>query len=45
MNVAVAAEKCKCRKFSAEEFLIGLVLIIGAAEFSQKGVDLFGLRD
>jgi hypothetical protein len=45
MNTAVAAEKCKCRKFSAEEFLIGLALIIGAAEFSQKGVDLFGLRD
>ena len=38
MNTAVAAEKCKCRKFSAEEFLIGLALIIGAAEFSQKGV-------
>jgi hypothetical protein len=45
MNAAVAAEKCKCRKFSAEEFLIGVALIIGAAEFSQKGVDLFGVRD
>jgi hypothetical protein len=25
--------------------LIGLALIIGAAEFSQKGVDLFGNKE
>jgi hypothetical protein len=24
INAAVAADKCKCRKFSGEEFLIGL---------------------
>jgi hypothetical protein len=42
MNRAVESTKCKCKKFSYEEFLIGLGLMIGAAEFSQKGVDLFG---
>ena len=45
MNEAIVAEKCKCQKFIAEEFLIGLALIIGASEFSQKEVDLFGSRD
>jgi hypothetical protein len=45
LNAAVAAEKCKCKKFSEEEFLVGLALIIGAAEFSQKGVDLFGSKN
>jgi hypothetical protein len=45
MNQAVEEERCKCRKFSLEEFLIGLALIIGAAEFSQKGVDLFGNKE
>ena len=45
LNAAVEAEKCKCKKFSEEEFLVGLALIIGAAEFSQKGVDLFGSKN
>ena len=45
MNAAVAAEKCKCKKFSEEEFLVGLGLLVGAAEFSQKGVDLFGSKN
>ncbi len=45
MNDAVEKERCKCRKFTPEEFLIGLALIIGAADFSQKGVDLFGSKD
>jgi hypothetical protein len=45
LNAAIAAEKCKCKKFSEEEFLVGLALMIGAAEFSQKGVDLFGSKD
>ena len=44
MNREVEASKAKCKKFSYEEFLIGLGLIIGAAEFSQKGVDLFGTK-
>jgi hypothetical protein len=45
MNNAVSAEKCKCRKFTAEEFLVGLGLLIGAAEFSPKGINLFGGKD
>jgi hypothetical protein len=42
LNQAVENERCKCKKFTAEEFLTGLALIIGSSEFSQKGVDLFG---
>ncbi len=42
MNTAIAAERCKYKKFSKEEFLAGLALMIGAVEFSQKGGDLFG---
>jgi hypothetical protein len=42
MNAAIEASKAKCKRFSCEEFLIGLGLIVGAAEFSQKGVDPFG---
>jgi len=42
MNLEVEASKTRCKKFTHEEFLIGLGLLIGAAEFSQKGVDLFG---
>jgi len=45
MNIAVIASKAKCKKFSNEEFLIGLEIIIGAAEFSQKGVDLFSVKN
>jgi hypothetical protein len=41
----MSAEKCKCRKFTAEEFLVVLGLLIGAAEFSLKGVDLFCVKD
>ena len=42
MNSEVEASKARCKRFTKEEFLIGLGLLIGAAEFSQKGVDLFG---
>jgi hypothetical protein len=45
MNVAIEKAKAKCKKFSNEEFLTGLGLLIGAAEFSQKGVDLFNVKD
>ncbi len=45
LNAVVAAEKCKCKKISEEEFLVGLALIIGAVEFSQKGVDLFDSKN
>ena len=44
MNLAVDASKAKCKKFTSEEFLTGLGLIIGSAEFSQIGVDLFGTK-
>ncbi len=42
MNLEIQASNSKCRKFSYEEFLIGMGLMIVAAEFSQKGVELFG---
>jgi len=42
MNLEVEASKTRCKKINLEEFFIGLGLLIGAAEFSQKGVDLFG---
>jgi hypothetical protein len=42
MNSEVEASKARCKRFTKEEFLIGLGLLIGAAEFSQKGVILFG---
>ncbi len=44
MNLAVETSKAKYKKFTNEEFLTGLGLIIGSAEFSQKGVDLFGTK-
>jgi hypothetical protein len=34
MNLAVEASKAKCKKFTNEQFLTGLGLIIGSAEFS-----------
>lgn len=45
MNDAIASASCKCKKFSDEEFLIGLALMIGSSEFSQKGVELFSSKD
>jgi hypothetical protein len=30
-------EKCKCRKFTNEEFLIGLALIMGLQSSPRKG--------
>jgi hypothetical protein len=42
MNLEVEASKMQCKKFTLEEFLIGLGLLIRVSEFSQKGVDLFG---
>jgi hypothetical protein len=45
LNYAVARTSCKCKKFTEEEFLIGLGLLIGACEFSQKGVELFSTKD
>jgi hypothetical protein len=34
----------KVKRFTYEEFLIGIALLIGAAEFSQKGVQLFSFN-
>ena len=45
MNVAVLASKAKTRLFSETEFLTGLGILIGAAEFAQRGCDLFSTKD
>jgi hypothetical protein len=45
MNAKVVASKAKCKRFSYEEFIIGLGLIIGVSDFSQKGVELFGMKN
>jgi hypothetical protein len=44
MNLAVETSKAKCKKFTNEAFLTGLGLIIGSADFTQKGVNLFGTK-
>jgi hypothetical protein len=45
MNAAIEAAEVKCRPFSEREFLIGLAILIGAAEFAKRGSDLFSVRD
>ncbi len=45
LNNAVVASKAKCRLFTSKEFLTGLAIIIGAAEFARRGSDLFGVKD
>jgi hypothetical protein len=35
---SVVAAKAKCRLFTSKEFLTGLELIIGAAEFARMGL-------
>jgi len=45
MNEVVEKAACRCKKFSNEEFLTGLAMLIGAAEFSQKGIELFTDKD
>jgi hypothetical protein len=45
LNEAVGASKSKCRLFTSNEFLIGLGIIIGAAEFAKRGSDLFAVKD
>ena len=44
MNIAVAASKAKCTKFTNDEVLTGLGIITRATEFSQKWVDLFDVK-
>jgi hypothetical protein len=41
MKLEVSASNCNCRKFLYEKFLIGMALLLGAADFSRKGVVLF----
>jgi hypothetical protein len=45
MNEVMEKTSCKCKKFTGEKFLTKLALMIGASEFSQKGVELFSYRD
>jgi hypothetical protein len=45
MNEAVVASKAKCKLFSQKEFLVGLAVLIGAAELAQRGCDLFSIKD
>ncbi len=44
MNEEIMSKRIKVKRFSYEEFLIGLALLIGAAEFSQKGMQLFSFN-
>ena len=45
MNKAVEAAKAKCKPFTEAEFLTGIAILIGAAEFAQRGSDLFSVKD
>jgi hypothetical protein len=45
LNDAIEKAKAKCKKFSNEEFLTGLGLIAGSAEFSQKKIALFNIKE
>jgi hypothetical protein len=45
LNAAVAASKIKCKPFTESEFLTGLGILIGAAEFAKRGSELFSVKD
>jgi hypothetical protein len=45
LSTAIAAASVKCRPFTEKEFLTGLGILIGAAEFVKRGYDLFSVRD
>ncbi len=45
LEEAVLASKCKCRLFMLKEFLVGIGIIIGAAEFAKRGSNLFVVKD
>ncbi len=45
MNDAVLASKAKTQQFTEAEFLTGLGISIGAAEFAQRGCHLFSVKD
>ncbi len=45
MNAVISASLAKCRPFTEMEFLTGLGIMIGAAEFAKRGSDLFSVKD
>jgi hypothetical protein len=45
LNDAIAASKANVKRFSNQEFLVALGLLIGAADFSQVGKNLFSKDD
>jgi hypothetical protein len=45
MNEAVATSKAKCKLFRQREILVGLAILIRAAEFAQICCDLFSVKD
>jgi hypothetical protein len=45
INEAVVASTAKMQLFSASEFLVCFAILIGAAEFAQRGCDLFVVKD
>ena len=45
INEKIIESRKKVNKFSHEEFLIGIGLLIGSAEFSQRGNQLFGFKN
>jgi hypothetical protein len=45
MNSAILASKAKTQQFTESEFLTGLGILNGAAEFAQRGCDLFSVKD
>jgi hypothetical protein len=45
LNEAVVSAKAKCKLFTEREFLMGLAISIGAAEFAKRGSNLFSVKD
>jgi hypothetical protein len=45
MNAVISPSSAKCRLFTEKEFLTGLGIIIGAAEFAKRGSNLLSVKD
>jgi hypothetical protein len=45
INAAVLGSKAKTQQFTESEFLIGLAILVGAAEFAQRDCNLFSVKD
>jgi hypothetical protein len=45
LNDAIASSNANIEKFMNQEFLIALGLLIGAADFSQIGKDIFAMNE